>query len=110
MSLSLTWQIRRTDRRMNGVEHFEYVASPKIIKHDIFGTANKSKYLQLSLIEVREWCWQTWGPSCELTFFMSLQGVEGLPTDRWCWHTEFDSHKIYLKTDKEANWFKLKWL
>jgi hypothetical protein len=30
--------------------------------------------------------------------------------DKWCWHTNFDNFKIYLRTEKEANWFKLKWL
>lgn len=110
MSINVVWQVRRTDRRMNGVEYFDYIASPKMTKYDLQGLSHKQRYYQTMLVEVRDWCWQTWGSSCELSFYMSLRGFDSALNDRWCWHTEYDSHKIYLKSDKEANWFKLKWL
>lgn len=109
MSTDLIWQVRRTDRRMNGFIHFDYVANPSITKYDLLGAYNKKKSYKLALIETRKWCWDTWGASCELSFFMQLQNNKDFYNDRWCWHTEFDSYKIYLKSDKEANWFKLKW-
>ncbi|NDG30596.1 hypothetical protein EB118_11065 [bacterium] len=91
----MTWNIRRTDRRMNGHEDFDYVA-----------TVYRNGTL---LIEARNWCWQTWGPSCELTLYYQVKESKYV-TDEWCWHTEFDNLRIYLKSSKEANWFKLKWL
>jgi len=92
----MTWSIRRTDRRMNGYNDFAYVASP-------------NTYSFNDLILARNWCWETWGPSCELILFRKVKDLEFI-TDQWCWHTEFDNLKLYFKSSKEANWFKLKWL
>ena len=53
--------------------------------------------------EVRNWCWETWGPSCELEFW------DAKKNPAWAWNlTEFEL-KIYLTGDKEASWFTLKW-
>ncbi len=101
--------LKKTDKRHTGNTEWQYVV---IIEKDAgspFGYSavqNKSKRLN----EVREWCWTTYGPSCELEFWLRIEdGVSG-KNEHWCWHTNFDNFKIYLRTDKEANWFKLKWL
>jgi hypothetical protein len=100
--------IKRTDKRMNGHEFWQYVAQSE--RKDFSGFKGVAERM-LTLNTVREWCWTTYGPSCELTHWMALNTNGFLvPSEQWCWHTEYDNFKIYLRTDKEANWFKLKWL
>jgi len=50
------------------------------------------------------------GASCERDHWLFLNETDAQPNDRWCWQTDFGNFKIYLCTEKEANWFKLKWL
>lgn len=100
--------IKRTDKRMNGHEFWEYVAQSERTTYVGYKGVGER---MVTLNAVREWCWATYGPSCELTHWMSIR-ANGftVPNEHWCWHTEYDNFKIYLRTEKEANWFKLKWL
>jgi len=106
--IKFDWRVRKTDRRMTGHQYFQYVANPSYNKIDFIGLANKPIIYRNMLFEARNWCWQTWGPSCELGLFRENELFDTM-TDRWCWQTEFNNFKILLKSDKEANWFKLKW-
>jgi hypothetical protein len=99
--------IKKTDKRMTGHEVWQYVAQPTQSLAGFKGVAQRMVDLHL----MRDWCWQTYGPSCELTHWMATVANGLTPhNDHWCWHTDFDNYKIYLRTEKEANWFKLKWL
>lgn len=84
-------RLKKLDRRMNGYGDFKYSTKfRRLSQGDLF-------------FEVRNWCWETWGPSCELEFW----DVNKNPA--WAWAmTEFEI-KIYLTGDKEASWFTLKW-
>lgn len=96
--------IKKTDKRHSGNAIFEYVVdiqSP--------GMGRRRDRLQQFLL-VREWCWTAMGASCERDHWLFLHDTDAQPNDRWCWHTDFGNFKIYLCTEKEANWFKLKWL
>lgn len=95
--------IRKTDKRHTGSQYFAFVLEVK---------SNPGKFDRPSrlaeLNEVRQWCWATWGPSCDREHWLSMR--DRFPVnEHWCWHTEFNELKIYLATDKEANWAKLKW-
>lgn len=100
--------IKKTDKRMTGNDTWQYVAQAE--REHFTGYKGIAERV-VTLNSIREWCWTTYGPSCELTNWLSIRS-NGLvvPNEHWCWHTEYDNFKIYLRTDKEANWFKLKWL
>jgi len=56
-------------------------------------------------LEVREWCWEQWGPSCEYEFVYKKQFK---PV--WCWISDHHGrYRILLETDKETAWYVLKW-
>lgn len=49
--------------------------------------------------------WETFGPTCELEHWAKA----GKLGDVWCWdNTEFNM-RLYFFSDKELNWYKLKW-
>lgn len=57
-------------------------------------------------IELRNWCWEMWGPGRERDYAMFGQ------CPQWAWHTPNDRLAtlfIYLLSDEEASFFKLKW-
>jgi hypothetical protein len=98
-------EIRKTDKRHAGHDYFAYVLEIK---------SNPGKFdRQLRRFEfnqVREWAWQTYGASCDREHWLNMNENNRFPVNlHWCWHTEFNELKIYLATDKEANWAKLKW-
>ena len=106
-------KIRKTDARFTGNAIFKYVVDVTAdgsvpimgsIKHRMANRFN-------NFIEVRDWCIQTWGMSCERGIYLDIVSVDNTKLNtHWSWHTEFGETKIYLASDKEANWFKLKWL
>ena len=63
--------------------------------------------------EMREWCWENWGPSKEMMEFDHTDLFDGVHSSNshWCWLN--DAHgrrRIYLRTDHEAELFTLRWL
>ena len=102
--------VKKTDKRYTGSNVFGYVVDIRNTPFPVIHTKlNKSqKFSQFH--QVRDWCIQTWGMSCEREHYLQLF-ADGLAVNtHWCWHTEFYYTKIYLHSDKEANWLKLKWL
>jgi len=61
--------------------------------------------------QVRQWCWETWGPSCEREIFLSL-GQDNVGSVEWAWHYDekFNYCYIYLAGPKQLELFTLKWL
>ena len=105
-------KVSKTDKRHTGHALFNYVVNIEL-DHTTLGGFDKRRAQQmLDLNEVRDWCHITWGPSCERMFYLKVlqHAPDHVLNTHWCWETEFNNFKIYLKTDKEANWFKLKWL
>ncbi len=84
-------KLKKLDRRMNGHGDFKY----KI-------TYRKGSE-RLKFIEVRNWCWSQWGPSSEYEFW------DEQVNQSWAWIVDEWETKILLATDKEAQWFTLKW-
>lgn len=84
--------MKKLDRRMNGYGDFQ--------KYVEFNKLSLSKFC-----EVRAWCWEQWGPSCELEYWKQISN----PNPAWCWITDEWRIRIYLASNKEAQWFLLKW-
>lgn len=85
-------KIGKLDKRHKGHETFRYYTQFSFSTYDKF-------------IEVRNWCWQTWGPSSELDLLSHVK------TDsiKWAWiHDQYNT-RIYLASDREYQWFVLKW-
>ncbi len=101
--------IKKTDKRHTGNAEWKYVAIIERVPTVNFGQASTVQRQQ-HINEIREWCWATMGPSCELEFWMCIPEGGFGKNKRWCWHTNFNNYKIYLRTDADVNWFKLKWL
>jgi len=98
-------KIRKTDKRHTGHGVFLFVAEVEWP-----GLGRRTERMQ-GFIELRQWCWETLGMSCEREHWFELYKQNcAVPNERWCWHTDFGNFKIYLRSEKEANWFKLKWL
>lgn len=84
-------KIIKLDKRYAGADYFKYGVP--------FYRNNKDKF-----IEIREWCWQTFGPSCELEHYHFYTEPKV-----WAWEVSQWNTRIYFKTDKELNWFRLKY-
>lgn len=64
-------------------------------------------------IEIRNWCWDTWGASCEYELLRKSYGVsEQAFNDSWCFQTEPEVPKycIYIKDEAALMMFKLRWI
>lgn len=101
--------IKRTDKRHTGHLEWQYLVVVERSPNTPFGSSTSFQKIK-DLNTIREWCWQTYGPSCELELWLKVPDTTPGKNIHWCWHTNFNNFKIYLRTDKEANWFKLKWL
>jgi hypothetical protein len=84
-------KIIKLDKRYGGADYFKFCVP--------FYRNNKEQFL-----EVREWCWNTFGPSCELEHYHLLADPKV-----WGWEVSQWNTRIYFKTDKELNWFRLKY-
>lgn len=101
--------IKRTDKRHTGHQDWLYLVTVERQPISAFGSMTTIQKIA-DLNTIREWCWTTYGPSCELELWLSAADNTPSKNVHWCWHTNYNNYKIYLRTEKEANWFKLKWL
>jgi hypothetical protein len=83
-------KLKKLDRRHNGSSWFQFCAE--------YSNSDAVRF-----VEHRAWCWNTFGPSCELKFWPKA----GKLGDRWCWSTDEWVTRIYLTSSAELNWFKL---
>lgn len=94
-------KFKKLDRRMNGYGDFTYAV-------DFASSPMGAKFN-----DVRQWCWETFGPSCELDIWDVLDRPDDVRNERWAWdrgqYNKTWRCIIYLATDQEANWFKLRW-
>ncbi len=82
--------VTKLDQRYAGGHHFKYCVDFVFKQHEDF-------------INKRNWCWETWGPGCELKFI----DLESKPA--WAWITDTHRIRLYFKDDAEVNWYKLRW-
>lgn len=81
------------DRRYTGGSEFEYCLE--------FYRPHKDGE---EFCDIRNWCWETFGPGRELKF---CQPHINYP---WAFITDNHRTRIYLYSDKELSWYKLRWL
>jgi hypothetical protein len=93
-------QVTELDGRHTGRNKFKYYIEPQINRYKF-----RDEWLS-DFLAWRAWCWEVWGPGCELRF----------ATDRrnnlnplWGWQTEFTNQRLYLRSDSEMTMFLLKW-
>lgn len=65
---------------------------------------------------LRQWCWETWGPSCDHKDYMEMHyhtplGIEADLNQHWCWSNDErqKEFRIYLVSDEEKLWTELRW-
>lgn len=85
-------KIKQLDARFKGYRTFKFVVEYSLRQE------------QQMFLDQRLWMWQTFGPSSEYNLHFHLE-----PNPPWCWDSSEYNLRIYLGTDKEANWFKLRW-
>jgi hypothetical protein len=85
-------KLKKVDARMNGHGKFKYYA-------------NFPYKTDQAFCDVRKWCWEQWGASDDLEFIDKIKD----PNQSWSWVNDKYTRRIYLATDKEAQWFILKW-
>lgn len=81
----------KLDKRHNGHKSFKY--------HVRFNIHELEKY-----VEVRNWLWETYGPSAELEVVRDTN-----MNVKWSWVYDQYNIKCFLASDKEYQWFVLKW-
>ena len=94
MAGSTSWismKIKKLDKRHTGHGTYKFLVE--------FNSNQFEKFF-----EARNWCWETWGPGCE------VENTHKVTHERlWAWQYNEWNTRIYLATDKEANWWKLRW-
>ena len=92
-------ELTRLDRRMNGYGNFKFVVDYR------YGKSNAYTFLQ-----VRLWCTETFGASVELD---AWEEYPDLRNQFWSWergtYAKTYRCRIFLKDDKAASIFSLKW-
>lgn len=84
-------EVKELDRRYTGGNYFNYCLDFYYKQGPMF-------------CDVREWCWEIWGPSCELKFITQDKQY------KWAWITDNHRTRIYFRDIEEINWYKLRWM
>ena len=132
-----TIHTKELDSRFTGYSYFKYQVTLINLPTDQRMTASRGAYADLLRIidfnKIRDWCWDTWGASCDLKDYDRLTELKGMPsvntyTDRieilddyglnakWCFSNEdiqapgrHRDRRIYLCSDEELSWLHLRW-
>lgn len=106
------------DHRYTGYPKFRYY-----INVDSKTYLHESTHIPIFL-NIRDWCTQTWGVSCERNFYLDIfrwkshasynpdQMTWLAGTDlskNWCWSTDDYKRRIYLRSDEELALMLLRW-
>jgi hypothetical protein len=121
-------QFYELDGRWKGYDIFKWCCvtktPPKYERFHARPLAHSDLSTIINFNKVRDWCWDMWGPSCdlkdydrvhELSNYMSLAQYNDSTYDtlneHWCWSNE-EVHKqrrIYLAGDEERVWLETRW-
>ena len=91
--------ITRMDRRHTGHRYFTHY-------FEFYST-------EFNFSEVRIWCWETWGPSTELSEWLvdASKGITNISHNAdWCWVNDQFNKRIYFTNQAAATHFALRWL
>ena len=108
---TMKYKLKKTDGRFTGHTVYEYfidctMSFAAMQASGTWGTVNRMLAERKKLNELRNWCWETFGPACELETALLLDRDGESP--EWCWRSEHNQLRIYFKK-KTAEWYTLKW-
>lgn len=103
-------EVVRLDKRWTGHRQFRYCIN--FIEY----TSTRNHRLRL-FNKIRDWCVESWGMSCERDVYgilaedLSKVGLDTPLNAHWAWHSDLNTgaFRFYLKTDKEVEFFMLRW-
>jgi hypothetical protein len=101
MNASLIYQT--LDSRFTGHKHFKFRV--------LITGPTQERYLKF--VELRDWCWDTFGRSHERDVLIYLADKDDAFVRKWAWHFVTEGRKefaIYFAGEEEYTLFKLKWL
>ena len=123
-------QFTELDGRFKGNEVFKWMVTithnPEYQRFTPMPLAQSDLAKIIDFNKLRDWCWDTYGPSCDMKDYDFIHEVSlaqhndngGNLNEYWCWSNEnYDANKnarktnrrIYLATDKERTWLETRW-
>lgn len=108
-------KITKLDRRYSGNEYFKYSLPGPGNEYFNYMAVVKGFSGGVNAIDhfrnLRQWCWETFGPSCELSEYTILASNDKPVNERWCWvnETPYRCPRILIKNEEDRNWFVLRW-
>lgn len=104
--MNILCEIIKLNGRYTGYPRFtHYVTSPPLR----FGTNVWNKFTSIeNYNKLRDRCWETWGPSCDLRDYLFLGSNDRVVNEYWAWHVKDHIRRIYL-TEKGKVWYDLAW-
>jgi hypothetical protein len=97
-------KVKKTDKRMNGHGQFKYYIDIKNDRTEPYGS------IMEKFFELRQWCWETWGPSREADQYSDIaEAYLGDQNPAWAWLNDQYRARLYLCGKEEAAHFALKW-
>jgi hypothetical protein len=98
--------VKKTDKRHTGSDRFKYYVDIKQSPRNW----NETYLIKEKFYEIRQWCWETWGPAREVDQFNSRDGAWTEDQNpAWAWINDQHRSRIYLAGKEEAAYFTLKW-
>lgn len=101
--------VKKLDGRYSAYPHFSFLIEEKIR----WARAGSADFLDINFFTLREWLWNTFGPSKEFRYWKSHKAPNVLHAqrsnnDHWCWDTEFGHQRFYV-TEHALALFNLKY-
>lgn len=92
--------VTKLDGRHTGNRHFKYMVQPnyEVDNHKLF-------------IDMRQWCWDQYGKSCEYRWYNNILAENPEFNRRWAWEVYNYGRqcRIYLNNQEDVNWMILRW-
>jgi hypothetical protein len=102
--MTMKIEVKRTDKRHLGSNRFKYYVDIRPVEW------HNHKLIIEKFFELRQWCWETWGPSREVDQYDSIEGAwTGDQNHAWSWINDDHRTRLYLHDKEEATHFALKW-
>jgi len=98
------FEIVKLDGRHTGHKEFTHYIVPNIPYGPVWGQKLEDK---IRFFKWRKWCWETWGPGLERD--AAIEFGNDIYEVWWAWHVGDRTKRLYFRTEKELDWFLLKW-
>jgi hypothetical protein len=98
-------RVKKLDKRYPSKKHFDFVITPHVTTDTyLLGIWQSERYRIYQ--ELRNWCWKTWGSSCEYQLWKFVP--EENRSSQWAWDTHENRLRIYIASEKELAWLRIK--